>query len=253
VITPVYDDSGTHIGFAKVTRDDTRNRAHEEERRTFLDQRVHLLAVTAHELRTPIAVIDGSAARIQDGDLSPAEGDELLGAIRRSAHRLRRLAEDLSTASRSGDALGLRWEEVALGEVAHSAAARARSVRADIPVEVELSDDSDAVFLTDADRLAQALDNLLDNAARHGVPPIGLRASVGRDVRIRVTDAGPGVPAELVPKLFERFAMAGPSAGTGIGLYLVGEMARLLGGTVTYRPPLAGAPTAFEITLPRHG
>ena len=62
-------------------------------------------------------------------------------------------------------------------------------------------------------------------------------------------DAGPGVPAELVPRLFERFAIGGPAGGTGLGLYLVREIARGHGGQAEYHPPRPGHPTAFEISL----
>src|SRR3954452_2304122 len=61
VITPGYDDAHRHVGFAKVPRDQSEQREHEEERRKFIDERIHLLAVTAHELRNPTTVIDGSA------------------------------------------------------------------------------------------------------------------------------------------------------------------------------------------------
>ena len=61
VISPVYDDAGQHIGFAKVTRDQSIRREHEQERQNSIAQQTHLLAVTAHELRTPTAVIEGSA------------------------------------------------------------------------------------------------------------------------------------------------------------------------------------------------
>jgi signal transduction histidine kinase len=100
--------------------------------------------------------------------------------------------------------------------------------------------------------VGQALDNLLDNAIRHGVPPIALIGMVARDnVNILVTDAGPGVPSDLVPSLFERFAIAGPSGGTGLGLYVVREIARGHGGEARYHPPGPGQPSAFEITLPQ--
>jgi signal transduction histidine kinase len=70
-------------------------------------------------------------------------------------------------------------------------------------------------------------------------------------VCIRVTDAGPGVSSELEPRLFERFAVTGDSGGTGLGLYLVREIAQRHGGDVTYHPPSGDAPAAFEIALPR--
>jgi signal transduction histidine kinase len=110
----------------------------------------------------------------------------------------------------------------------------------------------DTVVHGDVVRLGQALDNLLDNAVRHGEPPIHLSGIVEEtEVRIRVSDAGPGIPQSLTPHLFERFAFGGPSGATGLGLYLVREIARGHGGEVEYHPATAGEGPAFEITLPR--
>ncbi len=219
VISPVYDESGRHVGFAKVTRDQTEQRRHEDERRTSLEQRIHLLAVTAHELRTPTAVIDGSAGALQGewDQLSVAERDELLDGIRGSASRLRRLAADLGTASRVySDALDLRPEIVSLAATLHDARRRGVAKGFEEPIEVEVT--TETRVSADPVRLGQALDNLVENAARHGRPPIRLRADVDEShVRILVSDNGPGVPAELEPQLFERFALAGLVRGHRTG------------------------------------
>jgi len=253
VISPVYDDAGHHIGFAKVTRDQTKQRDHEEERRTFLEQRVHLLAVTAHELRAPMAVIDGSAGELRaDWDELPvAMRNDLLEGIRSSADRLRRLAADLSTASRVyGETLTLHPDEISLTQALRSASRRSRAASFDVPIEVEAP--QEVQFHADPVRLGQALDNLIDNAVRHGRPPVRLLGLVDDDaIRIRVSDSGPGVPRDLEPHLFERFAMGGPSGATGLGLYLVREIARGHGGDVEYLAAAAGEHPAFEISLPR--
>lgn len=253
LITAVYDDAGRHVGYAKVTRDQTVHREHEEERRRFSEQRVHVLAVTAHELRNPTTVIDGSAgALLAEWDtLTDDERADLLYAIRNGADRLRRLASDLSSAARSsGDTLPQRIEEVSLTDALRSAAARAQTAGKDVGVESEIPEE--VLFPADPIRLAQALDNLIENAVRHGRPPICVTGAVDDAVRIRVTDAGHGVPAELVPHLFERFAGSSASVGAGLGLYLAREIALRHGGDVSYHAPADGSPTAFEITLPRH-
>jgi PAS domain S-box-containing protein len=250
VITPVYDEAGRHVGYAKVTRDQTQQRELEEERRGFAEERIHLLAVTAHELRTPTAVIDGSAGALRASwdTLAPDDRDDLLHGIRAGADRLRRLAGDLSTASQSdGDTLSLQLERVSLTNLLRSAAGRVRATDADVRIETRVSQET--VFQADPSRLAQALDNLLHNAIHHGRPPMCLVGTVDSEVRIRVTDAGPGIPDELAPRLFERFA-AGPSGGTGLGLYLVREIVHRQGGDISYHPPGEGTPTAFEISLP---
>ena len=108
-----------------------------------------------------------------------------------------------------------------------------------------------AVLQADEVRLAQAIDDLLDNAIRHGAPPYAMGAQVrGDHVELRVTDAGLGVPDELVSRLFDRFAAAGATSGTGLGLYLVREIARGHGGEVVYQPPVDDSPTTFLIRVP---
>jgi PAS domain S-box-containing protein len=253
VITAVYDDDGRLVGYAKVTRDQTEQREHEEERRSFIEQRNHVLAVTAHELRIPTAVIDGSAHALRsswDG-MTVREREGLLDGIRGSADRLRRLGADLSAAAESvGEAVELRLADVSLTDTVRGAGARAQAAGTDVRILTEVRQET--VFPADAERLDQALDNLLNNAVRHGTPPIGLvGTTVDGSVHIRVTDAGPGVAAGLVPRLFERFAVTGLSGGTGLGLYLVRDIVRRHGGDVVYRAPADGEPTTFEITLPR--
>ncbi len=251
VISPVYDDAGDHVGFAKVTRDQTEPREHEEERKKSIAQQAHLLAVTAHELRTPTAVIDGSAGALRASwdQMSVAARDELLAGIRSSAHRLRRLGSDLATASRlQGETLQFRPDDVSLTETLRSAAARTQAAVPGVEIEVDVP--YEVTLHADPGRLGQALDNLLDNAIRHGAPPINLLGSSDHDeVHIRVSDAGPGVPTGLVPSLFEQFSVAGRSGGTGLGLYLVREIARGHGGEASYYPPSPGQEAAFEMTL----
>jgi len=263
VITAVYDEQGHHVGFAKVTHDRTEQRLHAEQRQEAVERQNHLLAVTAHELRTPTAVIDGSASMLLDhgGELGDRERAQLLNAIRGSAARLQRLVSDLSTASRvQDDALRLSLAEVPVAELLSSAVDRLRAVNAGVAVRLDLAGalegdlDGRIVIRADAGRVGQALDNLLDNAVRHGRPEICVRARMtAREAVIAVADAGPGVPAELMPRLFERFAIAGPAGGTGLGLYLVREIARRHGGDIRYDPPGAGRPSTFTVRLPISG
>jgi signal transduction histidine kinase len=251
VITAVYDDVGQHVGFAKVTRDQSQRREYEEERQNFIEQRIHLLAVTAHELRNPTAVIDGSTAVLRSAwdQMTSDERDELFRGMRSSIDRLRRLAADLSTAAESVvDSIPLRLEEVSLTETLRSAVSRIQAAGVDVPITVEAREE--AVFDADPGRLDQALDNLLNNAVRHGLPPIEVSGHVDDEICIRVSDAGPGVSPEIEPRLFERFAVSA-TGGTGLGLYIAREIVRRHDGEVTYEAPTDDRPTAFEIHLPR--
>ncbi|GAA4819727.1 PAS domain S-box protein [Nocardioides caeni] len=251
VITAVHDDAGQHRGFAKITRDQTEQRAHEEERRRAMEQQAHLLAVTAHELRTPAAVIDGAVGLLRGGARhDPAEEAAVLDAMSSTVLRLQRLATDLRTAfDVQAQALALAPEPVSLRSLLSAAADRAHAAHTEARIQVRI--EGDAELVADAGRVGQALDNLLDNAARHGRPPIvlsGHRTSEG--VRIVVSDSGHGVEPRLASRLFERFAHAGATAGTGLGLYLVREIARLHGGEASYVPADEDQKSAFVLELP---
>lgn len=252
VISAMHDDAGRHVGFAKITRDQTDQRQYAEERADALAEQSRLLAVTAHELRNPTAVIDGSAHVLQVSEhaMSPREREQFLRGIRSSADRLRRLAADLTAASQA-QAAGMQFQlgDVSLGELVGGVAMRWRAATPAVHVDVELRDD--AVVRADEVRLAQALDNLLDNAVRHGAPPFAMVARLeDEQVEITVTDAGPGPPPELVPRLFDRFASSGPHGGTGLGLFLVREIMRGHGGEAAFSPTAPDRPSAFTLRFP---
>ena len=107
--------------------------------------------------------------------------------------------------------------------------------------------------------IGQILSNTLDNAAKYGGPgaPIRIAAAVAPNGRVRVTveDGGPGVPAESLPRLFEKFYRVprrgeGSRRGTGIGLAVVRGLIEAMGGTVVARPsPLGGLAVDFDVPV----
>lgn len=274
LITAVFNERGEHVGFAKVTRDSTQRRRLEEEREHALEalaavnaelgslnqqleqaaaDQAQFLAVTAHELRTPIGVLGGSAETLSRhlDQLTVEERTELVDAMVNSTGRLRRLLSDLLTASRlDASALEVREETVPVGEVLGQAAAVVR--RSHPSAEVITDVPAGLAVTADRDRLAQAVENLLANAVRHGVPPVRVtvRATESDTVEIRVGDAGPGVSAAVRPRLFNRFATGSTSGGTGLGLFIVRELVRAQGGEATYEPGPSGWPAGeFVIRL----
>jgi PAS domain S-box-containing protein len=275
VITAVYNAHGEHIGFAKVTRDVTERRRLAEDReaaaqalatanveleavndrlRQVADDQSQFLAVTAHELRTPVGVLGGSAEMLAKhwAELGEEERGDILQGMTASASRLRRLLGDLLTASRlERRALPLNPAPVNVAEVVNDAVST--TLRTHPEVEVHVAGVADVNVLADRDRLAQSLDNLIGNALRHGASPVQVQVQPGAAmVDIRVSDLGPGVAAEMQPRLFERFATGDSRGGTGLGLFIVRELARAQGGDASYEPASLDQPAgAFVISLPR--
>ena len=273
VLTAVHSDSGEHIGFAKITRDITERRrmldeqlqsaeslasanrelavANEQLARA-ADNQAQFLAVTAHELRAPIGVLGGSTDLLRRhwGDLDESERAELFDSMSANASRLRRLLDDLLTAARlEVGAVQFSEEDVEVGSVVRNAVAAARRSHPDSDIVVDVADNS--FIRGDAGRIGQAVDNLLANALSHGRPPVtvAVRRS-GPIVEVRVSDEGPGVPAEIEPRLFARFATGARRGGTGLGLFIVRELARAHGGEARYEPAQDGAGPTFVLRFP---
>ncbi|MFC7493024.1 MULTISPECIES: PAS domain S-box protein [unclassified Nocardioides] len=269
VITVVRDADGRHIGYAKVVRDITeRQRMVRERERSAeelaaanrrleqaADDQAHFLAVTVHELRTPVSVLGGTAEVLEDhwAELGDHERSELLAGMTASATRLRRLFDDLLTASRlQRSGLELQLAEVDVAPVVETSVATAQRRFPELQIEVDAG--PGLMVVGDVGRLAQAVDNLVTNAIVHGSPPVQVTARAdGDDVLVTVEDAGAGVPAEMQGRLFDRFATGRKAGGTGLGLYIVRQLAREHGGDAWYRPPDGTAPGAFAFRLPRAG
>ena len=216
-------------------------------------QRRTLLADVTHELRTPLAVIQGSVEAILDG-VHP--GDEPhLSAILEETRVLDRLIEDLRTLALSeSGGLSLHREptdvEVLVGEVATSFAATASA--AGVTIESAVDDD---VPLLDVDpvRIREVIGNLVANAIRH--TPSGGRVIVeGRRhgaaaVEVVVRDTGSGIAVDLLPHVFDRFARGATSTGSGLGLSIARGLVELHGGTISAASP-AGGGAEVRIVLP---
>ncbi|HEV7500521.1 MAG TPA: HAMP domain-containing sensor histidine kinase [Vicinamibacteria bacterium] len=215
-------------------------------------QRRELLADIAHELRTPLAVMQGRLEGLLDGVY--ARDDRSLAEILEETRMLTRLVEDLGTlAHAERGVLGLRREATdltpLLHDVARAMAAEAQAHGATLHVE-ERAD----LTLVEADplRLREVLTNLVSNAIRHS--PAGtavtLAATPGKDrVTVEVRDTGPGIAREELARIFDRFHKSAGSPGSGLGLPIARKLVEAHGGEISVTSEV-GRGTIVRFTIP---
>jgi PAS domain S-box-containing protein len=251
VITAVRDAHGELVGFAKVTRDITDRRLLLEAREQTARERMEFLAVAAHELRGPVALVTGFAEMVNKHwrELDDAERDEMTDTLVGASQRLRRLVEDLLTASRlEAGGLEVRPQEIDLAPALRQAVSERASTARDVVFDLRCP--SDLRVLADAGRLQQMLGNYIGNALRYGEAPFAVTAERrGPNVEIAVVDSGPGVGPEVMSRLFEKFSHGSDADSTGLGLFIVRELARAQGGDATYESPSTGG-ARFVLRLP---
>ncbi|MCC6175531.1 MAG: HAMP domain-containing protein [Chloroflexi bacterium] len=222
--------------------------------RHVLDTQRQLLADTSHELRNPLTVIRtdlGLLAR----DLEPDVRREVAGEAEAEAERMTRLVGDLLFLAREESGTAGPVGPVRLDLLARDAVERLRQIAPDH--HVGLAEAEPAVVQADPDRLRQVLDNLLDNAARYTPAGGTVTASVVLDrgrARLDVTDTGIGIPAEHLPRVFDRFYRVDPArsratGGTGLGLAIVRHIVESYGGTVTAQSE-PGRGSRFTVYVP---
>jgi two-component system sensor histidine kinase BaeS len=219
-------------------------------------QRQTLLADVTHELRTPLAVVQGSVEAILDG-VHPAD-DVHLGAILEETRVLDRLVEDLRTLALSeAGALSLHREPTDLAIVATEAATAFGAAAAAARIELTTSVDDELPLLDiDPVRMREVVGQLVANALRH--TPAGGRITIearrspdhaGGWIEIAVSDTGSGIDPDLLPRVFDRFASGAGSSGSGLGLAIARGLVELHGGTIEAASPSSGG-TTILIRLP---
>jgi two-component system sensor histidine kinase BaeS len=215
--------------------------------------RRNLVADVAHELRTPLAILQGSTEALLDGVDAPTP--EVLGSLNDEVTRLRRLVGDLETlAAAEAAGLRLRTDPVDLADIAASAADLFRPLADDREISVTV-DIEPAAVVGDADRLHQIAINLVANAVKFTPAGGAITISTHSDgsiASLEVVDNGPGIPEQDLPHVFERFwrgANGDKARGSGIGLAVVAELVAVHQGTVTAgNVPAGGA--RLTVTMP---
>jgi signal transduction histidine kinase len=213
-----------------------------------------LVADVAHELRTPIAVLQAEHEALLDGVAEPTPA--ALASLRDEVLRLARIVGDLQTLAEA-DAAALRLAR-SPADLAGIAAAAAGALAGRFEAAgITLAQDLRPVrVLADAGRLHQVVTNLLTNALKFtpagGRVTISARPSDGAAV-LQVTDTGAGIDAEDLPRVFDRFwrgRQAARTSGSGIGLAVAAELARAHGGQLA-AASTPGEGTQMTQTLPR--
>jgi PAS domain S-box-containing protein len=280
VITALYAEVGTLVGFAKVTRDLTERKHAEEERLRLVEHeqqawaaaevaaaRVRMqeefLAIAAHELKTPLAGAKIAAQLLlrRAAKQGAAAGDgpqqQALHTIDQQLARLGRLVEQLLETTRLHTGRLTLHRAPANVTALVGTAAQAAQARAE-QQEIDFSAPDALWASVDADRLEQVVTNLLDNALKFSASGQRIEVQLIRSnsgpqsLHLSVRDYGIGVPVEHRPHLFERFYQAHPAthrSGLGLGLYISRAIVVEHGGTIAAEFPPEGG-TRLVVTLP---
>jgi len=232
---------------------ETRLRMQAEDRALFAEQ---MVGIVSHDLRNPLAAIVTGAAVLERG--VPPGGERRIAALIASAtRRATRLVDDLLdfTEARIGTGLTVRPGPIDLHAAAAACLDELRPAFPDRTLRHEASGAGECTG--DADRLAQAVGNLVANAVAHGAAgrPITLESRIGDDAwTLAVHNHGEPIEPALLPRLFEPMTRGRTdgtaSDGVGLGLYIVREIARAHGGSVGIESS-AAAGTRVTIAVPR--
>jgi two-component system sensor histidine kinase MprB len=213
--------------------------------------RRRLVADTSHELRTPLTSLRTNLEVLarEDG-LGEIDRSALLQDVVTQLEELGGLVSDLVELARDDDADARSFEAVALDDLVAGAVERAERSAREVCFETDLAS---CVVWGDPDRLARAIANLLDNAAKWSPLGASVEVELSAEGQLTVRDHGPGIhPADL-PHVFDRFYRAAGSRGrpgSGLGLAIVQEVARSHGGCVDATAAPGGG-TILELRIPR--
>jgi two-component system, OmpR family, sensor kinase len=197
------------------------------------------VADASHELRTPLSTIRTNAEFLRERpDATAGDRADAIADVVSEAERMSRLVDGLLVLARADAGVAVERRPVDLRAVATEEARRARAPgRArDETQDAQVTAEGSALVSGDPEALGRAVRILLDNAFRHGRPPVGITVSK-RDGRIHleVRDAGPGLPQGSEERIFERFYRADPARtgeGTGLGLSIARAIIEAHGGTI---------------------
>ena len=259
-VSPLRDAAGRIIGASKIARDITQRKRAEDELRESDRRKTEFLATLAHELRNPLAPIRNAVQVLRR---TGGSGENVLPAtemMERQVGHMVRLVDDLLDVSRiSHGRIELRRERIELGSVIHHAVEAVRPLAECSGVDLIVTTPPQPMYLNaDATRLAQVLENLLNNACKFTGQSGRIWLSVeqeGEHAVIRVRDAGIGIATDQLTRIFDMFtqvdtSLERPVSGLGIGLSLVKGLVEMHGGTVEAHSAGVGHGSEFTVRLP---
>ncbi|MGZ5018653.1 MAG: PAS domain-containing hybrid sensor histidine kinase/response regulator, partial [Methylobacter sp.] len=258
----IKDSSGEPVGIATVSRDISARKQAEAALREADQHKDEFLAMLAHELRNPLTPISNAAhildmLKLEDSRLSWSKD-----IIKRQVTHLTHLVDDLLDVSRiARGKISLKKERLDLVEVIKPVLETARDLTLAKQQQLNVCLPEQPILLEgDSVRLSQVLLNLLDNASKYSLEGGQIEVDVQQleaeaEVEIQVRDNGTGIPAELLPTIFDLFQQGARTldraqGGLGIGLTLVKRLVELHGGQVTASSLGAGLGSIFSIRLP---
>ena len=218
------------------------------------------LATLSHELRTPLNAVIGWSRMLKSGRLDQKSENHAIDVIERNAWSQKQIIEDILDVSRviTGK-LQLHLGPVDLVAVVNAALDAVRPAFDAKEIKVETNyEDCLKIIVGDADRLQQVVWNLLSNASKFTPPHGAVGISVTQDrtyAQIQISDTGPGIAADFLPHVFERFRQADGSTtrlhgGLGLGLAIVRHLVELHGGVISVENGTVRSGAVFTVQLP---
>jgi signal transduction histidine kinase len=256
---PIHNETGQLIGAVNVLVDITERKRAEDALKEADRSKNEFLATLAHELRNPLAPIRAAVKILQlKSDPTPVS-QSALEVIERQTRQMTRLIDDLLDIARvTSNKLELRREKILLSEVLDAAVETSQPLIEQRGHKLIVKAPSAPIYIDgDLVRLAQVISNLLNNAAKYTGRGGRIWLTVARkenDSVIKIRDTGIGIPAEMMPQIFEMFTQAdrtnGPPGGLGIGLTLVKRLVEMHGGTITVHSEGLGKGSEFVVRVP---
>ncbi len=260
---PIKDSAGKTIAVLTLSTHITERKRAEEARKELMQMKEDFVASVSHELRTPLTSIKGFLQLLLKGKVKdPAVQQEFLMRASQDANRLMALVNDLLDLSRlEAGRLQLELEEVDMSTLITETLQSLQGLAGEKGISMTYTPPKTSVIVkADRRRLQQVLVNLVANAIKFSEAhrTILVTGEVTNDnVTIKVIDQGPGIPAEELPKLFDKFYQAHSTVkravgGTGLGLYISKKIVEAHGGHIGADSEL-GRGSKFFFTLPLHG